>query len=193
MEYWDNRYKRLNNNDKVLWGSGLGSVGDAVTKRISMLEKHCPNVESILDVGCGDMNVGFDIMELYPNAKYKGLDSSKYLIDCLKKQYPYEEFEHVENSTFDYPSDLVICFDVLYHIMDDKEYDRMLESLKKSWNKYLVIITENIDIVEDANSDYIKHRVFNPNYFSDIYEVEDDIENSLEPEKSIIRMYIFKK
>lgn len=193
MNYWDNRYKRLNGNDIVLWGSGLGSAGDAVTKRINALRKHCTDVKSILDVGCGDMNVGFDVMELYPDATYKGIDSSEYLINCLKKQYPDEDFEYIENSTFDYPSDLVICFDVLYHIMDDKEHDKMLESLKKSWKKYLVIITEDIDVIEDINSDYIKHRIFNPNYFSDNYEVEDDIENSLEPEKSFIKMYVFKK
>jgi SAM-dependent methyltransferase len=192
--YWDNRYKKLSNNGNVLYGSGMGSVGEAVTKRIALLKKHCTDIKSVLDVGCGDLNVGFDIMELYPDAYYLGLDSSRYLIEALRRQYNYVNLRYINNSEFYYPSDLVVCFDVLYHIMDDEDYERMLKSLKDSWKKYLVIITDNKDGNDkDEGSDYMKKRIFDPKYFSDKYETETDISCKEEADGSSIIMYIFKK
>ena len=190
--YWDKRY-RSRNGDTITTGSGLGSSGDAITKRIKQIEKHVDGVDSILDVGCGDMNVGLAIIDLFPNAKYLGLDSSKYLIDKLKEQLSDIEFEYIKTSKFKHTSELVLCFDVLYHIVDDDEYELMLESLKNSWSKYLIIITDNKDGTDaDENSDYMKKRVFDPTFFSKDYIVETDIENELELGSSIA-MYIFKK
>lgn len=192
MNYWDSRYQLLNPNGLVIHGSGLGSLDDAVDKRINLIKKYCENVESILDVGCGDMNVGYEVINLFPHADYVGLDNSKFLIESLRKQEDLD-FRYIETSKFKIPSDLVICFDVLYHIMDDKEYYLMLQSLKDSWTKYLIIITDNKDgNDEDEGSDYMKKRIFNPEFFSKDYVMETDMMNKLEVDSSTA-MYIFKK
>jgi len=43
------------------------------------------NVKTILDVGCGDFNVGRNLLKYYNDVKYLGIDVSKIIISKNKK------------------------------------------------------------------------------------------------------------
>ncbi len=172
-KYWNDRYKSGES-------SGQGAYGKYIEMKINML-KDLKSVNSVVDVGCGDLNIAKAIMNLFPGATYKGLDVSEFIIDRNKKMKPNWDFGVLQQSIFYEPADLVLCLDVLYHILDDKDYLDMLNSLKKSWKKYLVIITSNSDI--NLKYHHTVDRKFDEEFFGKAKKIPIDL----------IHMYIFKK
>jgi len=167
-DYWDDRYGKRRMN------SGSGSYGEeGELKANEIIGFAHQDIESILDVGCGDLNIAQKIMPHFPKAKYLGLDVSEYIIEKNKKMNLGDrwEFKMIDTFDFDHPSDLVICSDVLFHIMDDNDYSSMLEALKRNWKKYLFISTYNHKGDKKVYSSYITAREFDPLFFSDHYFV----------------------
>src|SRR6185312_1458439 len=110
--FWNNRY-----NTNLDLGSGIGSRGEhrEYKKKIltDILEKYKP--ESVLDIGCGDLEITEDID--FPN--YTGIDTSDFIIKRNKAKYPNRrflcgDFPNLSNQ-FQLNADLVICLDVLIH------------------------------------------------------------------------------
>ena len=70
-------------------------------------------VRSILDAGCGIGLLRRPFSEVWPRARYTGLDASEYL--CTRYGWTH-------GSVVDYaphgPSDLVVCYDVLQYLDD---------------------------------------------------------------------------
>lgn len=70
-------------------------------------------VRTVLDVGCGIGLLRKPFAEVWPRARYTGLDASEYL--CAR-------YGWVLGSVVDYapraPSDLVVCYDVLQYLGD---------------------------------------------------------------------------
>ena len=158
--YWNSRYQSGGN-------SGGGSYGQQVAIKLKEIKK-VSKVSSILDVGFGDLNTGLQVAAFFPEATYLGLDISK--VACEKAQArklgKRFQFKVMENSIFDYPSDLVLCLDVLWHINRVKDYEDLLASLKKSWKKTLFLTAYRSEYVRPTNTRHIKLRKFNPDYFS---------------------------
>lgn len=126
--YWDNRY---------LGGrsSGYGSYDEQLTQKLDWL-KDLP-ITSIADIGCGDFNFGENLLKLYPQASYIGYDISEVIVKRNKQRYPY-------GFTTNFPplgSDLNLCIDVLYHVLNKNEYLALLINLKQAlrFGKYLAI------------------------------------------------------
>jgi trans-aconitate methyltransferase len=128
--YWDTRYTTGGN-------SGYGSYNEQLTKKINWLSNL--NIQSIIEIGCGDFNFGKNLLYKYPNVTYKGFDISPHIININKINYPQYQFEMMTEDLPD--ADLILCIDVLLHILDDKEYELMLQRLEKLWKnaKYLAV------------------------------------------------------
>ena len=128
QNYWNNRYLSGGN-------SGYGSYDEQLTKKLKWLSG-LP-IESITDIGCGDFNLGKNLLMLYPEAAYIGYDISEIIIKRNK-------FKYLHEFTTSFPplgNDLTICIDVLYHVLDDSEYAALILNLKQAlrFGKYLAV------------------------------------------------------
>jgi SAM-dependent methyltransferase len=81
-------------------------------------------IRSILDAGCGIGLLRKPFAEIYPAARYVGLEASDYL--CRK-------YHWTRGSVVDFkplrPSDLAVCYDVLQYL-DDADASRAIANLK---------------------------------------------------------------
>lgn len=138
-QYWNDRYMSGGN-------SGNGSYGKQLASKLLMLKGL--GINTITDIGCGDFNFGTHLLEVYPKAKYHGYDISEVIVEKNKALFPQHTFTTIKDEDFE-PADLVLCVDVLLHILDDEEEKRFLDRLEKVWNdprtRYLAITAYNRD------------------------------------------------
>jgi len=146
INYWDRRYSRGGS-------SGAGSVGKLREWKWERIIYYAKNIDDVIDVGCGDRSFWYG----RSCKNYIGIDSSKVIIDKLKKrkdgQYIYaEELPDLP------PVRIVLCLDVLFHVMDDGLYERMIQKLKEYSNEWIFIYTWLEDPLEKPSS----HQVYRP-------------------------------
>jgi hypothetical protein len=139
-DYWNARYLKGES-------SGDGSYGEILNKKLGWLGGL--EINSITDVGCGDFNFGKSLLELYPWATYTGFDISDVIIERNKLKWPHYNFTTDGNLP---KADLVLCMDVLFHITEDDNYEKMLTGLDQLWTKYLAITAYEYD-----NKDFKGH------------------------------------
>jgi SAM-dependent methyltransferase len=136
-EFWERRYT----TDLEL-GSGAGSRGEFLEHKRRLL---CQVIKefhprSILDVGCGDIEV---TKELPFSGEYTGIDLSPSIIARNRALQPAWNF--VEGDFLDIvrrnrlAADLVICFDVLIHQHDYETYRAFVRELVNAARKVAVI------------------------------------------------------
>jgi SAM-dependent methyltransferase len=144
--YWKNRHARVNN----LKASGLKSVSvkanhfiyriltEQYAKLLANLD--LKDVKTILDCGFGDGHFLKFFSENYPNKKLTGVDISpaaKEKIDVVpQKQLHISDLASLK---LDKKFDLVHCFDVLYHILDEADYRTALQNLADHSDKYVIL------------------------------------------------------
>jgi hypothetical protein len=171
-QYWESRYALGGN-------SGYGSYGEQLIKKLRWLDDL--TVESIAEIGCGDFNFGKHLLELYPQATYTGYDISKTIIEKNKQAYPQYMFTSDPNVP---EVDLLLCVDVLFHVLDDNQYENLLNDLKTRWRKYLAITAyEN----EHDTSEHVKTRKFDYKQFG------EPIIREIVEEEGQLYFYLFKK
>lgn len=125
-EYWNNRYKSGGN-------SGYGSYDAQLERKLTWLSGL--QISSISDIGCGDFNLGSHLLSMYPGVDYVGSDISEFIIDRNQKRYPRLTF-----TTGEVPeADLVLCIDVLFHVLNDDDLKNLLDLLHKKWTRYLAV------------------------------------------------------
>lgn len=102
-------------------GSGSGSTIEnnqyLIPWMISFIKKN--NIQSILDIGCGDFQWMPEVLKVFPDIKYTGIDCVQSIIETNSSKYPKYKFickdiiceTKIINGKFD----LVICKDVLQH------------------------------------------------------------------------------
>lgn len=97
-------------------------------------------IKTVLDVGCGDGNVTYELGKIFFNAKVKGIDLSEEGIKCAKKNYSKENVEYVfdeENKNLkDGAYDFISCFEVLEHIDD---WECFLDGVSESAKRYIML------------------------------------------------------
>ena len=145
--YWNNRYELGRT-------SGNGSYGEELEKKLKLLAG-LP-ITSIVEIGCGDFNFGKHLLELYPQATYTGFDISDVIINKNRELYPQHSF-YVVGETPIPRADLLLCVDVLFHVLDDQEYYNLLEEIRRHWTKYLAITNYE---VEENTASHVKIRDF---------------------------------
>lgn len=120
--------------------------------------KYCKNfliekkLKSVIDIGCGPATKLMKFIYPVCNDVY-GIDQQQ-IIDYCRKKYKREHFynDDFENSNlnFDKKFDLIICADVIEHILNP---DHLLSYIKKFCHKdtYIVLSTPERDIVRGKN------------------------------------------
>lgn len=157
IRYWNHRYEEGGT-------SGNGSYGDLSIFKADIINSFIVEhkINSIIEFGCGDGNN----LSLYNIKKYLGLDVSeksilininKYKEDDTKSFILYNP-QFFSNHNF-ITSELVICIDVLYHIVDDEDYFKTLFDIFSVSEKYVILYT-SVDAFkkEPYLGGHVKHR-----------------------------------
>ncbi len=150
IEIWKNRP----NN------SGSGSRGELALFKASFINDFIKekNIKSIIDFGCGDLYNA----SLFEVKEYLGIDIVDHQIPhkVLAKSFKttvarFDEIKIKKNS------DLVICLDVLYHILKDElEYlKNTLEKIFQTSNKYIIIYAQ--DSLDIKNNNMTPIHIYN--------------------------------
>lgn len=173
QSYWDRRYT------EGVWKSGYGSYGEQLKKKLKWLSGL--DIKSVSEVGCGDFNFGKHLLEIYPHALYAGHDISNVIIERNRIDYPQYFFYTRKDIA---SADLLLCIDVLFHVLDDEEYEQILDILEKKWTKYLAITAYE---EEQYSSPHLKIRKFDYKRFG-----KPIIRKVVEKEGSLY-FYLWKK
>ncbi|MEL7409485.1 MAG: class I SAM-dependent methyltransferase, partial [Cyanobacteria bacterium J06558_2] len=109
-------------NNQIFWsfryqmyaelGSGVGSRGENLNYKRELLRKlGIETSQSILDVGCGDL----EVIKAFKLSNYTGVDISSQAIELARQKRPDLNFILLENNLSIPAADLVICLEVLIH------------------------------------------------------------------------------
>lgn len=173
--YWDKRYT-------AGLTSGYGSYGEALEKKLNWFKGL--DIHSISEIGCGDFNFGSNLLKMYPEATYTGYDISEVIIDKNKQSYPQYTF----TNEFELPqADLLLCVDVLFHIKEDEEYQKILDYLKSHWTKYLAVTAYERESMPHEEGGHVKIRNFDYKQFG------QPIVREISEENGQMYFYLFKK
>lgn len=135
---------------------------------IKFMEKHIPDSDSILEVGCGFGRISNLIMECFPIKKYDAIDLSPDQISKARSMcdtrinfmnYDIEEFSKHNKLYYD----LILAVEVLMHVKPDNIIDMIKRLL--GMGKHLL----HIDYCVDVTDIKLKNYNFNHDYFK-IYE-----------------------
>ena len=139
---------RINHVNSIFWdfryhffptlGSGIGSRGETLLHKRKLLKKCIPRPEkcSILDVGCGDL----EVIKIFPFSNYLGVDLSSKTLEIAKIKRPDWSFELIRNQKFRFQErDVVICLDVLIHQPSYIRYKELVDLLVCHTRQRLVI------------------------------------------------------
>jgi len=130
--FWNFRY-RVN----PLIGSGIGSRGETAAYKVKLLKGiGIERDASILDIGCGDIEVIKQLNLL----KYTGVDLSSEALKQAKKKFPQHSFFHLKHDASKIAkSNTVLCLDVLIHQQSQEDYDNLISLLVNKTAKRLIV------------------------------------------------------
>lgn len=175
-QYWDARYESGGH-------SGYGSYGEQLNKKLGWIRRTLSEVNSISELGCGDFNFGKRVMELFPKAAYYGTDTSKVIVEKNQKLFPFANFSDAP----DLPkADLVMCVDVLFHVLEESNVEKVFEKLDNAWTKYLILTAYERDSDEKL-SPHVVVRKFDPRRFG------EPIFREVVEEEGSLYFYVFKR
>jgi len=133
MGYWEDRYRKGGT-------SGEGSIGEYRKWKWEIIDKYAKSINDVIDVGCGDLS--FWEGRNFPN-HYTGIDISQTIIERNRKARPNLTF--LCSSAEDYlnigTARIVFCLDVLFHIMEDSVYEKVLSNLTRYSSDWIFIFT----------------------------------------------------
>lgn len=156
-EYWDERYRGGTN-------SGEGSRGPYRKWKWKMINQYVDvRKKNVLDVGCGDLA----FLEGRTFGSYRGFDISPFIISRNRAKRPDLEFaaRDVTITHKGQPSyDVVLCMDLLFHIMDENGFVRLLENLNRWAGEWLFVINWSINPlgsnVTDGQYQYYRNLIY---------------------------------
>jgi len=151
--YWEERYRQGGN-------SGVGSYGrlahfKAVTINRFVAEQA---VTSVVEFGCGD---GAQLaLADYP--RYTGFDVSPGAIALCRRKFasdPTKEFHDLSGTQCDtVKADMAMSLDVIYHLVEDANYDLYMQRLARAGERFLCIYSSNVAL--PGHVPHIRHRRF---------------------------------
>ena len=152
QEFWEKRYRNLGN-------SGSGSYGELAEFKNTILNDFVKknNIKSVIDLGFGDGN-------LLKNSNYKlyyGFEVSEVAIEKNKNYFKNDTSKKFFNikELKEKKADLSMSIDVLYHLVEDKVFEKHLEDLFRSATRFVIIYSSNFDSIYEEGS-HVFHRKF---------------------------------
>lgn len=130
MNYWEERYKTKGK-------SGRGSIGYYKNTKWKFIEQYSGH-QDVIDLGCGDLSF-WDGKEC---RNYIGIDISPIIIKQNEQKRPKWRFicqpiEHLTNIS----ANDVFCLDVLFHILDEAAYWRIIDNIASACSERIFIST----------------------------------------------------
>jgi ubiquinone/menaquinone biosynthesis C-methylase UbiE len=124
--------------DMKMHGPASRLLRSLIHDQIRALER-AEEITSVLDVGCGEGTITWQLAEWLPRAQIVGIDFSAAGIDCGRARYslPNLTYEHdVESRRMSERFDMVTAFEVLEHIDD---WQSFLARMAAAANKYVLL------------------------------------------------------
>lgn len=127
--FWDFRYKRFPER-----GSGVGSRGSNLNyKRELLVREGAEQAASVLDVGCGDL----EVVRSLNFRHYVGIDRSATSLELASAARPDWTFVHGYS---DVPAaDLVLCFEVAIHQESADDYFGLVKFITAKTARTLIV------------------------------------------------------
>lgn len=132
-DYWERHYS----NGR---GSGDGSVGDHLrTFKWECLEAGNTDLQNVIDVGCGDLSF-WDGRQC---RKYLGIEKStnRCIINAVNRPDLRCTNHNAEDRIDNIHAPTVLCFDMLFHVMNPEAYIRILKNLAEYSTDKIFIYT----------------------------------------------------
>ena len=144
-EYWNHRYTRGGNSG----GGSYKREGACKIKYINIYIQEA-EVSSILDLGCGDGNIIFQIAKENPTVNIIALDISDFIINKNLKDKEKLGLHNIDFRASDvsdlslskeFKVDCVLCLDVLFHIREDVKFKNIIKNIDNIYNKIAIVST----------------------------------------------------
>lgn len=133
--YWEAKYKFGNTKE-------VGCTGRERQWRWRLVNGFVKELNDVIDIGCGNLS----FWEGKDCKKYIGTDISETVLEKDHNLRPDWIFINANASTsLKIEADVVFCFDVLLHIMDEEEYQAALKNLTIYSKKWLFISTWQVN------------------------------------------------
>lgn len=166
-KWWEKRYS-------LGYNSGPGSRGMAAQHKADIInefiEKH--SINSVVEFGCGD---GYNL-SLIRYKNYLGFDVSETALRLCRVMFKNDvskTFRFYDPIVFDNknltPVDLVVCLDVLFHILDETEYNKVLDDMFAYSPSYVILYTT----LYAENNDPADHTYLHRNVLSYLERYSD--------------------
>jgi hypothetical protein len=149
--YWEERYE-----------GGGGSGTSAKNYEWEVIKRHIPEVDHIIDVGCGDLA----FWNYKPCPDYVGIDISQQIIwkdmERTRGMAPMPQFicQPAELTVNGLHRENVICMDVLIHILRQDNFDAICQNLRIYAEKRIILTVWDESPFTNADTDGIYQRYF---------------------------------
>lgn len=151
--YWEKRYKKNGN-------SGSGSYNKLAEFKAEILNDFVAthDVKKVIEFGNGDGNQ----LKLAEYPIYEGYDISKTATELCKREFSGDKtktFFHLNENTVISKGDLTLSLDVIYHLVEDKVFEKYMQTLFDSSSKYVIVYASNYG-ENIHNGTHVRHRHF---------------------------------
>ncbi len=145
--FWDFRYSQFPER-----GSGVGSRGENIQLKRSVLKGlKIESAKSVLDVGCGDL----EVLKPFPLRKYLGLDESEEAIRtaaAVRPDWKFRLFDVARPAEDLEPYDTVLCLEVAIHQKSVDSYFHLIDFLASKTKRQLIVSGYENGQRENANN-----------------------------------------
>jgi hypothetical protein len=128
--FWEFRYKHFPER-----GSGVGSRGiNLEYKRELLRTERVEDASSVLDVGCGDL----EVVHVLDFKNYVGMDSSRNSLAAAAERRPDWTFIEAPDRTVA-AAETVLCFEVTIHQKTEEAYRELIAFLASKARRTLIV------------------------------------------------------
>ena len=185
-----------NNNKNYKGGSGGGSeLNYNIINYIPFLKSFIinNNINTIIDLGCGDFTCGKHIYENIENIKYYGYDAYEKVIEENKNNFnePKYNFKHLDilnDKKLIIEGDLCILKDILQHWSNKDIYSFLDYLYENKKYKYILLVNCCNQVADDQDINTGEGRPLSCNYFPLKKYNPEKIMNYNTKEVSLIRI-----
>lgn len=152
--YWEQRYRSGGT-------SGSGSEGILAQYKADVINQFLRDkqIGSVIEFGCGDGNQ----LSLMNYRDYTGMDIVPAALELCRRKFQgqpnwrFRQYDPAGGLPRDLlQAELVVCLDVLYHIIDERAFVSTLEDILRCAGRYVILYT-NIEALE-TSAPHIKWR-----------------------------------